>query len=334
MAMVLRYVNSLGLVKKLFIRIVHGKDITSLTLKKAIDLVFTNINLIRGKGYDGASNMWGAYGLKALILKDNPSQKNHDGVDDFFEQLTLVVNVVIKVLKYVEDKRSCLNNRNQMYVIWSYFKTLDFVYYLHLMLEIFGLTNTLSKHLQRKDQNILEAASLVKVTIKMFKAFRNNGFRSMLEKIFSFCHTHKIKIVEMSEFYVTPRNRRTKVTNQHHFDVDIFNTILNMQIQEVGDRFSEVSSDVLEYMATLSPCNAFSMFNKSKLVKLSKSDKTDFNDSERVYLDGQLETCYHSLIDDERFYNLKGIADLSRLMVETGKHLSFPLSLCNTFLLA
>ena len=43
------------------------------------------------------------------------------------------------------------------------------------------------------------------------------------------------------------------------------------------------------------------------------------------YLESQLETYYHSLIVDERFTNLKGIADLSRLLVETGKDRSFPL---------
>ncbi|KAL4557442.1 hypothetical protein LXL04_035619 [Taraxacum kok-saghyz] len=49
------------------------------------------------------------------------------------------------------------------------------------------------------------------------------------------------------------------------------------------------------------------------------------NNLERSYLETQLETYYHSLIVDERFSNLKGIADLSRLMVETGKDRTFPL---------
>ncbi|XP_023750521.1 uncharacterized protein LOC111898857 [Lactuca sativa] len=193
------------------------------------------------------------------------------------------------------------------------------------MLEIFGLTDTLSRYLQKKDQDILEAASLVKVTMNTLKALTNNGFPSILEKVFSFCQKHKIKIVEISNCYVTPRNHRTKITNQHHFEVDIFNTILDMQIQEFGNRFSEVRTDLLEYMLALSPCNSFSMFDKSKFVKLSELYKMDFTDLERVHLDGQLETYYHSLIDDEGFANLKGIADLSHLMVETGKHRSFPL---------
>ena len=193
------------------------------------------------------------------------------------------------------------------------------------MLKILGLTDTLSKHLQQKDQDILEAASLVKVTMRTLKDLRNDGFSSLLNDVFSFCKKHNITIVEMSEMYVTPRKRKSKVTNQHHFEVDVFNTVMDMQNQEFGNRFSEVNTNLLECMSALSPCNSFSMFDKSKLVNLSGLYKTDFNDLEMSYLDSQLETYYHSLIVDERFANLKGIADLSRLMVETGKHRSFHL---------
>ncbi|XP_023763639.1 uncharacterized protein LOC111912136 [Lactuca sativa] len=57
------------------------------------------------QGYEGASNMSGAFnGLKSLILKENNSAhyihcfvavaKKHDDVEEFFEQLALVVTVV------------------------------------------------------------------------------------------------------------------------------------------------------------------------------------------------------------------------------------------------
>ena len=100
---------------------------------------------------------------------------------------------------------------------------------------------------------------------------------------------------------------------------------MDMQNEEFVNRFSEVSTNLLDYMSDLSPCNSFSMFDESMFGKLSGLYKADFNDLEMSYLDSQLETYYHSLIVDERFANLKGIADLSRLMVETGKHRSFPL---------
>ncbi|XP_039050969.1 zinc finger MYM-type protein 1-like [Hibiscus syriacus] len=175
---------------------------------------------------------------------------------------------VIEVLKYVEEDNSTLYNRNKVYNILSYFKTLDYVFYLHLMLEILGLTDTLSRHLQRKDQDILEAASLIRGTKKSLQTLRNDGFGSILKKVYSLCKKHSIETLDMSEYYVTLRNHRTKISNQYHFEVEIFNTVLDMQIQEFGDRFSEVSTKLLENMAALSPCDSFSKFDKSKLLKL------------------------------------------------------------------
>ncbi|XP_071695361.1 uncharacterized protein [Rutidosis leptorrhynchoides] len=90
----------------------------------------------------------------------------------------------------------------------------------------------------------------------------------------------------MDEVYVVSRNRKSDITNKHFFKYDIFNAVLDMIIQELGDRFSEVSTELLTNMDTLSPRNSFCMFDASKLMRLR-------------------------------------IAELSRLMVETEKHLSY-----------
>lgn len=66
------------------------------------------------------------------------------------------------------------------------------------------------------------------------------------------------------------------------------------------------------------------LINKS-LLKLSKIYKSDFNDSKRVHLNGQLDIYYHSMLHDDKLANLKRIADLSCLMIETGQHHYFPL---------
>ena len=75
MAIVLRFVNVQGLLQERFFEIVHVKDTTSLTLKKKISKVLTRHNLhirdLRGQGYDGASNMRGAFnGLQALFRNE------------------------------------------------------------------------------------------------------------------------------------------------------------------------------------------------------------------------------------------------------------------------
>ncbi|XP_052622687.1 uncharacterized protein LOC111910010 [Lactuca sativa] len=252
MAIVLRYVDSLGFVKEIFIGIVHVKDTSSLTLKNAINEVLTSNKLsfsqIRGQGYDGASNMRGEFnGLKALILQENDTAfyvhcfahqlqlvvvaiaKKHDGVSEFFEQISLVVNVVcasckrkdllreqarervqkglcsgdletgrglnqettlvragetrwgshfntltslmklfadvLVVLDFVKEEGGSLANHQQASGILAYFKSYEFIFYLHMMYDILHLTGTLSKQLQRKDLDILEAASMVRGTM-------------------------------------------------------------------------------------------------------------------------------------------------------------------------
>jgi hypothetical protein len=75
MAIILRFVNKEGYIKERFLDIIHVSDTTALTLKDSICAVLSDNNFIvqdiRGRGYDGASNMRGGWnGLKALILKE------------------------------------------------------------------------------------------------------------------------------------------------------------------------------------------------------------------------------------------------------------------------
>ncbi|XP_052627759.1 uncharacterized protein LOC111897621 [Lactuca sativa] len=313
MAIVLRYVDTLGFVKERFIGLVHVKDTSSLTLKNAINKVLTSNKLsfsqIRGQGYDGASNMRGEFnGLKALILQENDTafyfvhrvkEKTYyeSKQEKGYKKACVVVNLKPEeVLDFVKEEGGSLANHQQASGILAYFKSYEFVFYLHMMYDILHLMGTLSKQLQRKDLDILEAASMVRGTMEALQSFRNIGFASILPKVSSFCETREIDTLDMEELYIGARNHRTTKTNRFHFEVEIFNTVVDMQLTEYRDRFSETSTQLLEYMDALSLCDSFAQFDKSKLLKL-----------------------------DERFASLKGISDLSRLMVNTGKHRSYPL---------
>ncbi|KAL7596703.1 hypothetical protein Lser_V15G29697 [Lactuca serriola] len=232
---------------------------------------------------------------------------------------------VLVVLDFVKEEGGSLANRQQASGILAYFKSYEFVFYLHMMYGILHLTSTLSKQLQRKDLDILETASMVRGTMEASQSFRNIGFASILPKVSSFCQTHEIDTLDMEELYIGARNRRTTKTNRFHFEVEIFNMVVDMQLTEYRDRFSETNTQLLEYMGALSPCDSFAQFDKSKLLKLGKLYKYDFDNSDMIDLEGQLEIFYHSCIKDERFTSLKGISNLSRLMVSTGKHRSYPL---------
>ncbi|KAJ9557377.1 hypothetical protein OSB04_011991 [Centaurea solstitialis] len=212
---------------------------------------------------------------------------------------------VIDVLAYVESACDKLISQRQARGLQVFFQSFDSVFYLHLMLHILGLTDTLSQALQRNDQDILNAISLVKSSKRELQQFRVDGFCRLLEKISSFCEKHDIEMINMEDVYVNPKNRRQKT--------------------EFGDRFDEVSSELLTCMASLNPHYSFCDFDPSKLLRLTKFYPNDFSDEEKTTLEHQLRLYIDTVKQDDRFSNLKGISDLGRVMVETRKHLVFPL---------
>ena len=98
-----------------------------------------------------------------------------------------------------------------------------------------------------------------------------------------------------------------------------------MQIQELGNRFSEVSTTLLENMSGLNPCDSFSKFDISKIAAFSEMYPNDFTNEERGCIPGDLTTFYYTLKEDDKFAKLGELGDLARVMVETGKHTTFPL---------
>lgn len=76
----------------------------------------------------------------------------------------------------------------------------------------------------------MQAASFVRGTKQALQEFKKSAFTLFLKKVCSFCQKHDLPMVKMTDMYVAPRNRRTKIINQFHFEVEIFNTVLDMQI--------------------------------------------------------------------------------------------------------
>ncbi|XP_057518474.1 uncharacterized protein LOC130799394 [Amaranthus tricolor] len=99
LALVLRFVNrENGSVVERFLGILHVGNTTALSLKNAIMSLLMEHSLspsmIRGQGYDGASNMRGEInGLKTLIMNDNPRAYY---IHCFAHQLQLTLVAVTK----------------------------------------------------------------------------------------------------------------------------------------------------------------------------------------------------------------------------------------------
>lgn len=84
----------------------------------------------------------------------------------------------------------------------------DFIFFLQIMANVLGLSNELSRALQRKDKDIVIAIKLVKET------------KSLLSKM-----KHDSMIVDMSNPFIDPRRKRHKdeiLTNLHHYPTSMF----------------------------------------------------------------------------------------------------------------
>ncbi|KAH9754760.1 TTF-type domain-containing protein [Citrus sinensis] len=92
MVVVLRYVDKNGYVVERFIGIEHITSTTSISLKEALDRLFSKHGLsmsrLRGQGYDGASNMQvlvnvvGALAKRRVILQEKHAQAIIKALDD------------------------------------------------------------------------------------------------------------------------------------------------------------------------------------------------------------------------------------------------------------
>nr|XP_040245739.1 uncharacterized protein LOC109783366 [Aegilops tauschii subsp. strangulata] len=255
-------------------------------------------------------------------VKETTSKYLKSAIDDLFAEYKLSFKQVrgqgydgasnmrvVKVLEYVEEEDRDGTNRRQ------------------LMSTILIITNTLSLALQRKNQDIVNAINCVNSTKASLNDLRRNGWESVLHEAYVFCDKHDISKLEMEDQYVNPKKPRQKtgITNRHHYEVDCFNDVIDWLLQELDNRFNEKNSELLVCSAALSPNESFHDFNLEHLMSLAKLYPKDFDDGELRDLRHHLHLYIADVRADDRFSGLSNICELSQKMVETRKHIVYPL---------
>lgn len=66
------------------------------------------------------------------------------------------------------------------------------------------------------------------------------------------------------------KRKMEKVFNLHHFQVELFYEVIDRQLQELNNRFIEVNTELLLYVACLSPRHSFFAFDKERLIRLAQ----------------------------------------------------------------
>ncbi|XP_047270489.1 uncharacterized protein LOC124899598 [Capsicum annuum] len=98
--------------------------------------------------------------------------------------------------------------------------------------------------------------------------------------------------------------------------LSFFYAIIDLQLQEINNRFDVVSGNLLLGMASLNPMNAFANFDKEKIMILAKHYPDEFGESKLRELGYQLDTfIIHMRRGNPIFSNLKGIGDLAEALV-------------------
>ncbi|KAD4888978.1 hypothetical protein E3N88_21051 [Mikania micrantha] len=181
---------------------------------------------------------------------------------------------------------------------YGYLQSFEFVFILPLMKELMGKTNDLSKALQKKSQDILNA----------------------MDKGNFFCNKLQIDLPNMEAPYTStryrPRKKDLHVTFGHYYQVDLFNATLDKQLHELNSRFNEETIELLSLSSSLTSKE----INVDEICLLvEKYYPQDFSDQEKIQLPYQLEIFN---IEKSKNINLSGvstISDLCKSLVDTKK---------------
>lgn len=202
-------------------------------------------------------------------------------------------------------------------------ESFDFVFSAHLMVTILGYTNDLSLCLQRRDQDILNALSLVNVAKNRMQQLRSDGWNVFLQKVTLFCNKYGIHVLAMDGNYV-PFGRSARFipvqTNDDHFRREVYIGIIDRVIQELDNRFDEINMELLSCMAALNPSNSFAAFDSIKVCRLAEFYPDDFSSSDLLRLEMQLENYIDDMRREESFQGINSIVELSVKLVQTNRH--------------
>ena len=233
---------------------------------------------------------------------------------------------VIEVLEIIVEDGSNSEQRYRATNLLESMQSFNFVFSLHLMRTILGITSELLQALQRKDQDIVNAMTLVKVCKQQFQMMRDNGWSSLLDQVSYFCERHNIDIPSMNDTFLTrgrPRRKVHEITNLHHYQVELFYVVIDIQLQELNSRFTEVNTELLLCVACLNSCDSFIALDKQKLLRLAQFYPQDFSPIELMILNDQLETYIIDMRSRSEFSELKGISDFAQKMVETKRRIVY-----------
>ncbi|GFY98023.1 subtilase family protein [Actinidia rufa] len=221
----------------------------------------------------------------------------------------------IKVLQTIVEEGSSNSIRGEAGGALIAMRSFDFIFILHLMHRIMGITDLLCRVLQHKSLDILNAMDLVSTTKALLQTLRQDGFDTLLMHVGSVCTQYDIEMPMMDarykEFTGRSCQQRDHITMEHHYRVDIFNAVIDFQLGELNNRFNEGAMELLVLSSALEPRDGFKSLEIDKICTLAeKFYPGDFTNQEMHYLRCQLEHYKLDVPQHEKFQNMSTISEL------------------------
>ncbi|PPD90623.1 hypothetical protein GOBAR_DD12448 [Gossypium barbadense] len=203
---------------------------------------------------------------------------------------------------------------------YNRFKYSKFIFILHMMNEVLGVTDNLCQALQSCSQDVLNAMSLVLTTKYLIQKLRDDGWNELLKNELDFPNMNAQYIVSCS------RNKKEDVTVKHHYRVNILFATIDTQLQELKSKFNEHVVELLILTTISDPNEFFKLFDIDKIyILVNKFYQKDFSQQEKERLPYRLK---HYELDVCKHLDLRKISTLSELcksLVESGKLVMYPL---------
>lgn len=107
----------------------------------------------------------------------------------------------------------------------------EFVFVLHLIKNILGITRDFSQVLHRKDQDIVNAMYLVKGAKIRLQALREEDWDIFLTEVSNFSSKHGIEVINMEDVHLGHGRSRCgveRITNFHHYRAELFCYVIDL----------------------------------------------------------------------------------------------------------
>ncbi|XP_060965214.1 uncharacterized protein LOC133034190 [Cannabis sativa] len=334
MSIVLRFVDKDGCVQERFFGLIHVKD----TLNSIVNIVSASCKRNNKLRIAQAANvahllemgeLESGKGLNQIGSLQRAGDTRWSSHLKFISSLIKMFSATCEVSLNIIEDGTTFAPRGDADAAYEAVTSFEFVFILHLMKKILEISNILCQALQLQSQDILNTMHLVSSTKILIQKLREDGWNELVDEVKSFCEPINILVPNFNAHYTARRGRargqQGVITVEHYYRVDIFNAVIDFQLQELNNKFNDNTVELLILSSALDSREMRVSFRVDDICKLvQKFYPRDFTEYEMIHLRTQFEHFDH-VRNIPDFIVLTTISDLCQWLVKTRKAEVFPL---------